>query len=42
MTWDQCIDVDTAMKKFFMTCIYPYMVLEGPVPEARDEFRVER
>ena len=39
--WDQCVDggYDKAMKKFLQDfCIYPYAVLEGPVPEVRTNF----
>ena len=39
--WDQCIDggYNKAMKKFLQDfCIYPYAVLEGPVPEVRTNF----
>lgn len=39
--WDQCVDggYNKAMKKFLQDfCIYPYAVLEGPVPEVRTNF----
>lgn len=39
--WDQCIDggYRKAMMKFLQDfCIYPYAVMEGPVPEIRTQF----
>ena len=39
--WDQCIDggFKKAVLKFLQDfCIYPYAVLEGPVPEVRTKF----
>lgn len=39
--WDQCVDggYETAFLQFLQDfCIYPYAVLEGPVPEIRTNF----
>lgn len=38
--WDQCVDggyIDAMMKFLKDLCIYPYAVLEGPVPEIRTQ-----